>query len=218
MASVRPGSETYDPSLWQTKEIERINASPDSDVLAELQRIMDGYDYSWHTINQALQDQLNEGTLEFTLEHGDVIFEWNNLCEERRGWLKRTCFSESDAAFHRDCLINLKILPVRAGLGKYPETSSVHRTNCGLAPHLATITLDAPGLSDKALGVEPTWWEDLSSYEQLGSQTGDGDWSPRSDADDSDYGDEEYDAEYYYGSEVEDDILPPASWAEDEWQ
>ena len=122
MAAIKIGNNRHDagsddPSLWQEKEIDRVNALSDRQVLAELQRIMDGYDYSWHTINQALQEQLNDGTLEFTLEHGDVSFEWNNLCDERREWKKRGRFSVCSADFNRDCLINLKIIPVRAGLG-----------------------------------------------------------------------------------------------------
>jgi hypothetical protein len=122
MAAVKIGNNKHDAggdglSFWREKEINRLNALFDCQVLEELQRIMGGYDYSWHTINQALQEQLNDGTLEFTLEHGDIIFEWNNLCEERREWEKRGCFSVYSADFNRDCLFNLKIIPVRAGLG-----------------------------------------------------------------------------------------------------
>jgi hypothetical protein len=51
------------------------------------------------------------------LEHGGVVFEWNNLCEERREWKKRGRFSACSADFNSDRLINLKIIPVRAGLG-----------------------------------------------------------------------------------------------------
>lgn len=104
-------------SLWPQKEVERIGTLSDHQVIAELQQLMVGNEYSWHTINYLLQEQVNNKTLEFTLEHGDIIFEWNNLCDERREWEKKGCFSVHGADFNRDCLVNLKIIPIRGGLG-----------------------------------------------------------------------------------------------------
>jgi hypothetical protein len=85
-------------------------------VLSELQEIMDGRGYSWHSINELLQDQLNKEDLEFTIIDGDILFEWNNLCDEKRKWERKGCLSDDSVEFNRDCLINLKILPFQAGL------------------------------------------------------------------------------------------------------
>jgi hypothetical protein len=45
---------------------------------------MEGCNYSWRRISELLQVQFDKGTLEFTLTDGDILFEWNNLCEEKR--------------------------------------------------------------------------------------------------------------------------------------
>jgi hypothetical protein len=86
-------------------------------------------------------------------------------------------------------------------------TSSKH-ADCELVPQLVTTNSDTSGLLAKDLGVEPTWWEDLSDYEKLDDLTECGDWSPTSDADEFDYEDDEDEVEHY-GSEVEDDDVLP---------
>ena len=103
--------------LWPKEEVLRIEALSDKQVLAELQDIMNGRNYSWHKINQSLQAQLDNDALEYTLEDGDVIFEWNNLCDEKRQWERKGHLSVSCMDFNRDCLINLKIIPFKGGLG-----------------------------------------------------------------------------------------------------
>jgi len=104
---------------WPKREVLRIEALPDQDVISELESIMDGRNYSWHSINEQMQAQLDKRALEFTAEDGDVLFEWNNLCYEKRNWEQegRGRFSLSCAEFNRDCLINLKIIPTKGGLG-----------------------------------------------------------------------------------------------------
>ena len=106
-----------DFALWPNREVLRIEALSDKQVLAELQAIMEGCAYSWHKINQLLQAELDKDALEFTLEDGDVIFEWNNLCDEKRQWERKRSHSVQSAEFNRDCLINLKIIPIQGGLG-----------------------------------------------------------------------------------------------------
>jgi hypothetical protein len=112
---------------WETQEVLRIEALLDTEVLAELQRILDGHDYSWHRISQLLQEQLDGGILEFTLDDGSVIFEWNNLCSEKQRWESKGRLSARCAEFYKDCLINLKILPFQGGL-------SIEGKNLGLIP------------------------------------------------------------------------------------
>jgi hypothetical protein len=51
MAAVKSVNNKHDArgndlSLWQEKEVSRVNTLFDSQVLAELERIMNGYDYS----------------------------------------------------------------------------------------------------------------------------------------------------------------------------
>jgi predicted RNA-binding protein YlxR (DUF448 family) len=124
MATMRPSqglmnhdSALNDFALWPNREVLRIEALSDIQVLAELQDIMEGRGYSWHKINQLLQAELDKDALEYTLKDGDVIFEWNNLCDERRQWEKKGSHSVQCAEFNRDCLINLKIIPIQGGLG-----------------------------------------------------------------------------------------------------
>ncbi|KAG9239587.1 hypothetical protein BJ875DRAFT_360193, partial [Amylocarpus encephaloides] len=49
-------------------------------------------------------------------EHGDVIFKWNNLCDEKRQWERSKCLSVKRAEFNRGCLINLKMIPIQGGI------------------------------------------------------------------------------------------------------
>ena len=73
-------------TLWPNEEVLRIEALSDQEVLSELERIVDGRNYIWHSINELMKTQLYKGALEFTFQDGDVIFEWNNLCDEKRNW------------------------------------------------------------------------------------------------------------------------------------
>jgi hypothetical protein len=103
--------------LWAKRQVLRVEALSKQEVLCELQGIMEGHSYSWNRINDLLQARLDEGSLEFSFADGDVLFEWNNLCYEKRMWEKRGRLSVDNAEFNMACLINLKILPVQAGLG-----------------------------------------------------------------------------------------------------
>ncbi len=80
-------------------------------------------------INEFLQEKFESNALELTCADGDTLFEWNNLCDEKRKWEQKRCLSSSCAEFNRDCLINLKILPFQAGLG--PESMFVNEVEPG---------------------------------------------------------------------------------------
>ena len=122
--ALQPDNAISDLAFYPRREVLRIEALSDSQVLSELHEIMDGRNYSWHGINELLQVQLDTGVLEFTLAHGDVLFEWNNLCDEKRIWERERRFSVDCPEFNRDCLINLKLLPTQAGLGHEGKMTS----------------------------------------------------------------------------------------------
>lgn len=105
---------------WPEQAVLWAEALSDQHVLEELHSIMDDQNYSWHSINALLQSRLEQGDLDFTFEDGDVLFEWNNLCDEKRRWEVKGQLSENTADFNRDCLVNLLILPFEGGLG--PES------------------------------------------------------------------------------------------------
>ncbi|KAL5325382.1 hypothetical protein ACEPPN_006507 [Leptodophora sp. 'Broadleaf-Isolate-01'] len=107
---------------------------------------MDDQNYSWHSINALLQSRLEQGDLDFTFEDGDVLFEWNNLCDEKRRWEVKGQLSENTADFNRDCLVNLLILPFEGGLG--PESLQY-----------VTKNLDSEALSTVNLWVALQNWE-----------------------------------------------------------
>ena len=123
-AARRADDVLADLSIWPKREVLRIEELPDQQVLSELQKVMEGYNYSWHSINMLLQDQLDKGHLEFTLVDGDVLFEWNNLCDKEREWERKGRLSNDSADFNRDCLINLMILPFQVGLGHKGKLSN----------------------------------------------------------------------------------------------
>ncbi len=113
-----------DISFWTKQEVLRIEALSERQVFLELEGVMEGRDYSWHTINELLQLEVDQGRLECTQINGDVIFEWNNLCKEKREWEKKGRLSHNCARFNEDCLINLKILPFQAGLDVEGKSSN----------------------------------------------------------------------------------------------
>lgn len=180
---------------WETHEVLRIEALSDTQVFTELQRIFDGYDYSWVRINQLLQQQLDEGVLEFTLEDGSVIFEWNNLCGEKRIWERRGHLSASCSDFYRDCLINLKILPAEGGLNI--EGRKLHLrlldTNKNSGPRLVTTKIEPPILLGNDMLVVRKW-ENLT-IEDFSSNNEESSWSA------SDSGESEYEQSEYASSE-----------------
>jgi len=118
------------PSPWEVDEILRINCLSDKDLISEVHSTMNGLDYSWATINKSLKELRD---LDYAL-----YLEWNFLCGKKREWEPRAQFlrksptcgfgaptvlshmsriGQWDSLFYRHLLINLKILPVHAGLG-----------------------------------------------------------------------------------------------------
>lgn len=108
---------SHDLEVWAKQQVLDIEDLSKQQVLLELQGVMGGHNYSWHSINALLQARFEEGKLKFSLVNGNVLYEWNNLCYEKRIWEKKGHLSVHNSEFNVDCLINLKILPVQAGLG-----------------------------------------------------------------------------------------------------
>jgi hypothetical protein len=103
---------------WETLQKTRINSLSDRAVLEELRDIMAGRGYSWYGIARGLQRRYRKGLI--SLEHfdpGNVLYEWNVLCDEKISWERRKCPSFLSFRFNRACLFNLKMIPVAAGLG-----------------------------------------------------------------------------------------------------
>lgn len=68
---------------------------------------------------------MNQKQLE--LEHfepGNILYEWNVLCDEKIHWHLYRCPSFQSFEFNKTCLINLKIIPTQAGLGIEGEPNS----------------------------------------------------------------------------------------------
>ena len=105
---------------WPEQAVLWVEALSKQQVLEELHSIMNDRNYSWHSINALLQSRLEQGDLDFTFEDGDVLFEWNNLCDEKRRWEVKGELSQDSDEFNQDSLINLLILPFVGGLG--PES------------------------------------------------------------------------------------------------
>ncbi|TVY12782.1 hypothetical protein LARI1_G008556 [Lachnellula arida] len=105
-------------SFWERNEIRRIETLSNHQVWIELRDIMYGYDYSWYMIAQYLQTRLDAGVLKLDhFESGNILYEWNVLCDEKITWKLFGRPSFSNYSFNKACLINLKTIPTQAGLG-----------------------------------------------------------------------------------------------------
>ncbi len=105
-------------TLWEKQQMSRIAKLSDRSVLRELRSIMNGEIYSWGRISQLLKHRFDEKLL--VLEHfepGNILYEWNVLCDEKRHWSHHKRPSFKSLKFNRDSLIKLKIIPTQAGLG-----------------------------------------------------------------------------------------------------
>jgi hypothetical protein len=118
MSKIKSKSILGDFTLWEKQEIERIQGLSDRKVLRELRSIMRGESYSWSNISQQLQRRLDAGFLELEhFESGNIIYEWNVLCDEKIYWENYKHPSFTSFRFNKDCLIKLKVIPTQAGLG-----------------------------------------------------------------------------------------------------
>ena len=182
----------HDLQLWAKQQVLQIEDLSKQQVLFEVQGIMEGHNYSWHCINEFIQARYDEGSLEFTSVDGDVLFEWNNLCDEKRVWEKTGRLSVNNAEFYMDCLINLKILPVQGGLGMEGASAAWSRLECvnKAELHIVTSNIDKPNVSTIDLWVGPKDPESFGLYAHVRRVlTNDGNLS--SDSEDIDYVDEE---------------------------
>ena len=110
------GSVLNNFSLNQSRlrEWARIEAMTDRDVFIELQNIVDGQGYSWHTINHWLQVQVDDRTLKDT-----SLFQiWNSLCDEKNKWENTDRQSFICPKHNRPCLLDLDTIPILVGLDR----------------------------------------------------------------------------------------------------
>ncbi|KFZ19767.1 hypothetical protein V501_00500 [Pseudogymnoascus sp. VKM F-4519 (FW-2642)] len=177
---------TFGPS----QEVSRIEALSNDEVRLEFEAIIKGDSYSWHSINTLMQSQLDEGALEFTAIDGDVLFEWNNLCDEKRHWEQNGCCSITCDEFYRDCLINLKIMPTKAGFGVEGQ-------------QLVTSNMDDPNLSSTDLWVAPKHFDEYGSAENVGDDDDGSSWDFEDYVDDD--SEDDYEEIESTGFEYEDD-------------
>lgn len=106
---------------WETLQHDRITKLSDAEVLVELRNVMKGCNYSWRTISKKLRARNRNGYLE--LEHfeaGNLLYEWNVLCDEKLHWSRYGNPSFRNSGFNRVCLVNLLVIPWKAlNGGKY---------------------------------------------------------------------------------------------------
>jgi len=91
----------------------RASILTDNKVKRELRAIMHGVNHSWLCISQQLQARVNCGTLQiYHFESGNTIYEWNVFCDKKCHWkiFGRPLFLSFK--FNRDCLVQLKIMPI----------------------------------------------------------------------------------------------------------
>jgi hypothetical protein len=120
-----PRSKLGNFTLWEKEEIKRIEALSDQAVLRELRKIISGQYYSWRRISQLLKLRFYRNLLYIEhFESGNILYEWNVLCDEKTHWLRHGCPSFKNFRFNRDCLTKLKIIPSQAGLGIEGELMS----------------------------------------------------------------------------------------------
>ena len=103
---------------WEIYQASRINLLSDQQVFEELKDVMTGHRYSWYAIAHTLQ--LRYCCKSLRLDHfqpGNILYEWNVLCDEKLSWKYIGYPSFMSFKFNRACLLNLKIIPIRVGLG-----------------------------------------------------------------------------------------------------
>lgn len=100
----------------QLQTVLRIEALSEAEVFQELKNIMDGKSFSWHKIDQIIRAKVDNGTLRYTGKDGEAPSEWTYLCQEKYHWDRKGRLSMNSPNFFKDCLINLSILPMEAGM------------------------------------------------------------------------------------------------------
>ncbi len=116
-------------TAWIEQETRRIECLSNEGLIEEIHRIMTGESYSWQSINLKLRE-LN--SIDYSM-----CREWKYLCDRKRAWDENVkenhisrCFDASAilAELRQGCawnfdaqrylLMQLKIVPIRAGLGE----------------------------------------------------------------------------------------------------
>ena len=115
---------------WAAHEISRIESLPDTDLITEVHNAMNGFTYSWRSIHK----QLQKNKIDYSL-----FQEWSYLCDLKRDWERNPSvlgarhngvYFDAELVIlglsnrdlwrpnsYRALLLNLKLLPIRAGLG-----------------------------------------------------------------------------------------------------
>ncbi|KAE8441677.1 hypothetical protein EG329_004549 [Mollisiaceae sp. DMI_Dod_QoI] len=111
-------------NTWAYRELVRIEALPNADLILEVHNAINGHNYSWKSI----QTKLRHLNVDYSL-----YLEWDTLCHLKRTWetfpsLTRdkqhedivASLSRDDKAWNpkylRTLLVNLRLIPIRAGV------------------------------------------------------------------------------------------------------
>ncbi|CZR55697.1 uncharacterized protein PAC_05585 [Phialocephala subalpina] len=139
-----------DVTFWENYQKARIQQLSDHQVLCEIERIMNGRDYSWCTIAQRLRTKWRQQLLRLDhFEPGNVLYEWNVLCDEKVSWRRHCRPSFVSFKFNRDTLFKLRVIPSRAGLGI--DGRKLATTNVDTRFSLSGLTVNDPEGRDGAL-------------------------------------------------------------------
>jgi hypothetical protein len=119
-------------SITERSELRRIDQLTTMESHDELQSMLRGHNYSWHTVNQALQQKQDHKFLYLELDNpGNILWEWQNLCRLRFDVEKYAgkALTRTDGVFFKRCLKYLKLIPSRANFTNVLEPDVVD-TNC----------------------------------------------------------------------------------------
>jgi hypothetical protein len=115
-------------NTWADREIVRINALPNADLIMELHSAMNGHTYSWRSIQRCLQHLDTDN---------NVSLDWSDLCSLKQTWDRMPSLTRErqskdiaerlsqdpshrawDLKYLRALLISLKLILIRAGLAE----------------------------------------------------------------------------------------------------
>jgi hypothetical protein len=154
-------------TTWADRELVRIKALPNADLIIEVHNAMNGHTYSWRVIQRRLQRLDTDN---------NIYLDWIDLCKLKQTWdripsltrerqhkdiVERLSRDLSRRAWNlkhlRTLLINLKLILIRAGLeeeeGIFLNSFTSTYTKDRIAIQLVSQNLDE---SSKG-GVEDLW-------------------------------------------------------------
>ena len=132
-----------------------FDALTDYEVFIELQIIIEGRSYSWHSINQGLQAQVDNGLLTDQI----VIQRWNFLCGEKRRWEHVERHSFICQRYNRGYLFSLTTILMLAGFGKSYPVRVRSPANYMEALRFITQNIDSPNIPSNLLGLDVEEWD-----------------------------------------------------------